>query len=230
MTIIENISHFLTRSNRPKEGRRTPLILWIIYFCWNAFTRIRTKIILTGYSSSTIAVYFRKQGAQIGENCDININDVGTEPHLVKIGNHVFISKGVNIHTHDGGVWVLRDKIPDIRVSGPVVIEDNCIIGVNANILPNVHIGMNSIVGAGSVVISDVPPNSIVMGVPARVIGSVQKYEEKSRARWNEQRPPDLNMSKGPEWWRLKENRSKIRRHLTNLFNDPAKQKDETGK
>jgi serine acetyltransferase len=70
-------------------------------------------------------------------------------------------------------------------------------IGANAQILPKVHIGRNSIIGAGSVVISDIPPDSIAIGVPARVIGSTLKYREKNIAIWNEeiaskrQEPPD---------------------------------------
>ncbi|GAI46775.1 unnamed protein product, partial [marine sediment metagenome] len=127
----------------------------------------------------------------IGENCDILVSSLGTEPYLVRIGNHVFISPGVVFHTHDGGVWIFREEVPDIRVFGPIIIEDNCIIGQGAILLPNIRIGRNSIVGAGSVVISDVPPNSIVMGVPARAISSIHKYKERCITRWKEQKPPE---------------------------------------
>jgi len=100
-------------------------------------------------------------------------------------------------------------------------------IGRNVDLLPNIRIGRNSIVGAGSVVISDVPPDSIVMGVPARVIGSVPKYEEKCVTAWKEQKPPDLLDEKGGEirrWWRFKKNRQKRRKHLTNLLMNQVKQ------
>lgn len=206
------------------------MLLWLANFCWETFKKAKLAIILAGYNSNTIAEYFRKKGAQIGENCDIFITMLGLDPYLVNIGNHVFISKGVVFHTHDGGVWVLRDKIPGIRVHGPVVIEDNCIIGVNAQLFLGIRIGRNSIVGAGSVVISDVPPNSIVMGVPARVIGSITKYEEKCLAKWIEQKPPDLDVEREPEWSRYKEERNKFRKHLTNLFKEQMKIEKEADK
>ena len=160
-------------------------------------------------------------------------SSLGTEPYLVTIGSHVFISEGVVFHTHDGGVWIFRDEIPDIRVHGTIIIEDNCLIGRNAMLLPDIRIGRNSIVGAGSVVISDVPPNSIVTGVPARAISSIEKYKEKCIARWKEQKPPDLYIEPGGNWWdskHSKENKQKVRRHLTNLFRNQGEAGEEAGK
>jgi acetyltransferase-like isoleucine patch superfamily enzyme len=139
------------------------------------------------YDDITIVNYYRKQGAQIGEDCRINVRNAWPEPELITLGNHVFVSWGVVFHTHDGAAWVLREQFPGIKFKGKIVIEDNCMIGFNAQILSNVRIGSNSIVGAGSVVISDVPPNSIVMGIPARIIGSTLKYKEKHIALWNEE-------------------------------------------
>ena len=202
-------------------------VLWLSSFVWKMLKKSKLAILRARYSSRTIAEHFRKQGAQIGENCDISTSSLGTEPYLVSIGNHVFISKGVVFHTHDGGVWIFREKIPDIRVYGTITIEDNCIIGNNAQLLPNIRIGRNSIVGAGSVVISDVPPNSIVMGVPARAISSISKYEERCIAKWKEQKPPDLHIEEGIEWWCFKENQQKLRRHLTNLFRIQGKAEEE---
>ncbi len=209
-------------------------VLGLCYFLLRTVRKSKSVIVRARYGgSATIAEYFRKQGAQIGENCDISVSSLGTEPYLVKIGNHVFISKGVVFHTHDGGVWIFRDEIPDIRVHGPIIIEDNCIIGNNTVLLPNIRIGRNSIVGVNSVVISDVPPNSIVMGVPARPISSIHKYKERCFARWKEQKPPDLYIEPGGNWWiskQHKENQQKVRRHLTNLFWNQGKAGEEAGK
>ncbi len=162
-------------------------------FTKRAVKRIRKFLELLRYNNLTIAEYFRKQGAQIGENCVIVPRTLGTEPYLVKIGNHVVLNKGVEIHTHDGGTWIFREEIPDLRVFGPVIIEDNCLIGSDSHILPNVTIGKNSIVGVGSVVITDIPPDSIVMGVPARKFGSVKKYKEKCLGRWAKQKPSNFH-------------------------------------
>lgn len=117
----------------------------------------------------------------------------------------------------------LRDKNPNLDICGPIIIEDNCLIGVGAQLLPNIRIGRNSIVGAGSVVISDVPPNSIVMGVPARPISSLSKYEERCLAEWKEQSPPGVDTS-AKDWWRSKENFNRFRRHLINLYMNRTKE------
>ena len=205
-------------------------VLGLFCYTWKVLKKINYVIVRARYGSYNIAQYLRKQGAQIGENCDILVSSLGPEPYLVSIGNHVFISEGVVFHTHDGGVWIFREEIPDIRVHGSIVIEDNCIIGNNAMLLPNIRIGKNSIVGVGSVVISDVPPNSIVMGVPARAISSIHKYKVRCIASWKEQKPPDLYIKQGRNWWTSKENRQKVRRHLTDLFRNQGKAGEEDGK
>lgn len=58
------------------------------------------------------------------------------------------------------------------------VIEDNVDIGANSVVIGNITIGANSVIGAGSVVIADVPPNSIVAGNPARVIRAIAPTSE----------------------------------------------------
>ncbi len=187
----------------------------------NIYTRLRRSWELHKYDRFTIAEYFRKQGAQIGEGCSIIPTFLGTEPYLVKIGNHVTIAVGVQFITHDGGAWIFRDEIPDIQVFGTIIIEDNCVIGQNAILLPNVRIGKNSIVSAGSVVISDIPPNSIAIGVPARVLGSVEKYKEKCLARWKIQKPSDTVIYDLNSWWSSKHQkgyREKLKKHLIRVF------------
>lgn len=186
--------------------------------------RILTAIELRKYDNFTIAEYFRKQGAQIGEDCFIVPRQLGTEPYLVKIGNHVLISVNVSFHTHDGGTWIFRKEIPDLKVFGPIVIEDNCLIGDNVNLLPNITIGKNSIVGAGSTVITDVPKNSIVMGVPARKIGSTEKYKQKCIDRWKEQKPKNLDPDGLNPYWAQSPHQHEIlaqlESHLKELFCD----------
>ena len=127
--------------------------------------------------------YWREQGAKIGENCEIYSSaSFGSEPYLVTIGNHVRITAGVKLITHDGGVWVLRqlkEEYKDIDLFGPITIGDNVHIGINAIIMPGVTIGSNCIIGCGAIVTKDIPDDSIAVGVPARVIESVETYAEK---------------------------------------------------
>lgn len=186
-------------------------------------SRIRNSHEMRKYNPFTIAQYFRKQGAQIGEECSIHVSNLGTEPYLVKIGNHVAIAPGVVFVTHDGAAWVFRDEIPDLQVFGPIIIEDNCVIGANAILFPNIRIGKNAIVGAGSVVISDVPENTIVMGVPARPLGAVEKYREKCIERWKLQKPDAVVLEPGEVWWNSRhfsENRERLRLHLLEVFKE----------
>ena len=71
----------------------------------------------------------RKRGLVIGEGCEIlNGYNFGSEPYLVEIGDNVRITRGVNITTHDGGIWVLRRKYPELSNMdrfGKVRIGDN---------------------------------------------------------------------------------------------------------
>jgi acetyltransferase-like isoleucine patch superfamily enzyme len=162
------------------------LITNIVRLANAAFEVVLIRIL---YNEYTMADYFRKKGAHIGAGCEIHIRAI-PEPFLVTIGNHVLIAPGALLHTHEGGGWLACEEDPDLWVFGKIEIEDNCLIGVNAQILPNVKIGKNSIVGAGSVVISNVPPDSVVLGVPARVVGSSAKLKEKYKAIWEKQKPP----------------------------------------
>jgi acetyltransferase-like isoleucine patch superfamily enzyme len=170
-----------------------------------------------------MARYLRKRGATVGEDCFISPTDldVEIEPYLLKIGNHVAIASGVSFMTHDNAAWVCRGPERDLQVYGPVVIEDNCFIGYRAIVYPNVRIGPNAVVAAGSVVVSDVPPNTIVMGAPARPFGSVEKYREKCIQRWAQQRPPGTVIEPGETWWNSRHfdrNRELLRGHLLAVF------------
>lgn len=132
--------------------------------------------------------YAKSIGVKVGNDCrflSVDFGTFGSEPYLVEIGNHVTITSGVRFITHDGGVWVFRKKYPDIDMFGPIKIKDNVFIGIDTIILPNVTIGSNSIVGAGSIVNKDVPPNSVVAGVPAKHICSTEEYFSKNVERFS---------------------------------------------
>ncbi len=61
----------------------------------------------------------------------------------------------------------------DLRVLGPLFIEDKVWIGSNVVVLPGVRIGHGSVIGAGSVVSRDVPPMTVAVGVPCRVVRKI---------------------------------------------------------
>ncbi|MDT8383276.1 MAG: acyltransferase [Gammaproteobacteria bacterium] len=106
----------------------------------------------------------------------------GTEPYLIRIGDHVTVSFDVCFITHDGATWVFRDTHPnyrDITRYGPIRIYDNVFIGARVIIMPNVSIGPNSIVAAGAIVTSDIPPNMVYGGIPAKPLMSLDEYVSK---------------------------------------------------
>lgn len=130
--------------------------------------------------------YWRKKGAVIGQNCEIYSRaNLGSEPYLITIGDHVRITDNVRFVTHDGGIWVLRgdksgfsDTYKKMDKFDPIHICDNVHIGLNATIMPGVTIGENTIIGCGAIVTKDIPPNSVVAGVPAKIIKSLVEYEK----------------------------------------------------
>lgn len=96
-------------------------------------------------------------GAEIGENTMIDMNAV--------VGARGMI--GRNVHVGAGAVIAGVLEPPS---SIPVIIEDNVLIGANAVVLEGVRVGHDSVVAAGSVVTEDVPPNTVVAGVPAKIV------------------------------------------------------------
>ena len=133
------------------------------------FGRLFLRIRLMRYHMDNIAPYFREKGVQVGEGTRIVSKDVdmtfGSEPYLVRLGNNCSIAAGVRFITHDGGIWALRNKHPQLDSFGVIDIKDNCIIGMNTIILPGVTIGPDCVVGAGAVVAKDIPPGTVAAGV-----------------------------------------------------------------
>ena len=110
----------------------------------------------------------------------------GSEPYLITIGDNTTISFDVAFVTHDGGTRVLRnlatnEKEKQTVIYGQIKIGKNCFVGCRSTILPGVTIGDNTIIGAGSVVNRDIPANSVAVGVPCKVICSLDEYKEKHK-------------------------------------------------
>jgi acetyltransferase-like isoleucine patch superfamily enzyme len=131
-------------------------------------------------------------GCEVGDNTKIGvfveIQKNAKVGKYCKISSHTFICEGVTIQDNvfiGHSVVFINDTYPratngngmlqtekDWKV-GPILVKNGASIGSNCTILCNVTIGENAIVGAGSVVTRDVPPNTIVAGNPARIFRTV---------------------------------------------------------
>lgn len=103
----------------------------------------------------------------IGENCFIFENNV-IQPYT-EIGDNNIIWSGNHIghHSRIGNNCFISSQVV---ISGNCTIEDNCFLGVNSTISDGICIGKRSVIGAGAIVLKNVPPNSLVMPEKSRVI------------------------------------------------------------
>jgi maltose O-acetyltransferase len=126
------------------------------------------------------------RGLVVGKNVLIArtaVIDAGF-PYLIRIGDNCAIAEQVRIWAHDAATF--RFTGGHTRL-GKVEIKDNCFIGDRSTILPGVTIGPNVLVTAGSVVNKDIPPNSCVAGVPARVYARFDGYIERNQRQIEEE-------------------------------------------
>lgn len=133
--------------------------------------------------------YARKLGVRIGKHCQILADPsaaFGTEPWLIKLGNHVDVTSGVQFLNHEGGIWCARGIDPFYETQdlfAPIEVGDNVMIGTHSLIMPGVHIGNNVIIGGHSVVTKDIPDGLIVAGIPAKQISTIDAFMDKLKNR-----------------------------------------------
>ncbi len=145
------------------------------------------KILYTAlykFKLMTSADIAKKLGVNCGKDCNFLDNPYkmfGTEPWLINIGNHVEITNGCRLITHDGSMWCYRNEseFADVDYFAPITVGNNVFIGMNTTILPGVNIGDNVIVGANSVVTKDLESDSVYCGVPAKKIKTFSEFRAK---------------------------------------------------
>ena len=108
----------------------------------------------------------------IGDHTRIGLHNTIIGP--VDIGSHVNLAQGITVSALNHNFSDTNKRIDEQGVStNQVTIEDDVWVGANAVILPGVTIGEHCVVAAGAVVTKDVPPHSLVAGVPAKVIKQI---------------------------------------------------------
>lgn len=120
-----------------------------------------------GNGTKVDAYVYIEEDVSIGSNC--TIRPFVFIPTGVEIGDNVFIGPQVSftndMYPRASGDWEMKNT----------VIHDNVGIGAGATILPDVEVGANSLIGAGSVVTEDIPEDVIVAGNPAKIVRSSRK-------------------------------------------------------
>ena len=146
-----------------------------------------------------LSKFINLYGCEIGDETKIGafveIQKNATIGKRCKISSHTFICEGVVIEDNvfiGHGVMFINDSYPrattleghlqseaDWKVE-PTIIKKGASIGSGVTILSEMSVGENAIVGAGSVVTKDVPPNAIVAGNPARVLRYIEEAPRRS--------------------------------------------------
>ena len=117
----------------------------------------------------------------LGEDFFGNVNVTFVDDVEIRIGDGVMIAPSVTLTTT--GHPVHPDRRAEFgRFSEPIVVEDRVWIGSNAVVLPGVRIGRGSVIGAGSVVSRDIPPMTVAVGTPCRVLREITEEDLKTRA------------------------------------------------
>ena len=108
----------------------------------------------------------------IGDHTRVGLHNTIIGP--VTIGSHVNLAQGITVTALNHNFEESSKRIDEQGVTTkPVIIGNDIWIGANAVILPGVSIGDQSVVAAGAVVTKDVPPHSLVAGVPAKIIKKI---------------------------------------------------------
>jgi len=129
------------------------------------------------------AEYLKKHDilGSIGENCKWGPWLLPLYPKLIRLGDNVHVHKTAKIVTHDMLNKFLKTRQPDADFGfgeklGCVEMQDNVYIAMNVIVMPDVRIGRDCIISAGSVVSSDIPENSLASGNPAKPVGKLDMF------------------------------------------------------
>lgn len=150
------------------------------------FKIAKNWIILNRISTRLRPAIWRKTGCNIGKNVSMGY-DIYYDVHnakLITIEDDVWVASRSLIlcHKRDLSNYQKGDRYNDLGyIKSPVILKKGCVVGMAAIIMPGVTVGEGAIVGAGSLVVRDVPAWTIVTGNPAKVIKELGERENKPR-------------------------------------------------
>lgn len=110
----------------------------------------------------------------IGRNFYANHNLVILDEARVTFGDNVFVAPNCGFYTA-GHPIDAKERNQGLEYARPITVGDNVWIGANVCVLPGVSIGDNCVIGAGSVVVKDIPPYSLAVGNPCKVVRTIKQ-------------------------------------------------------
>ena len=124
---------------------------------------------------------------KIGNNVHIGNYNIIAARNSVVLEENILLGPGVIIidHSHHYENVEIPVKAQEVTEGGPVRIERDCWIGANVFVFPNVTVGRHAVIGANSIVNRDIPPYSVAVGAPAKVIKRFD-FERKEWVKLNE--------------------------------------------
>lgn len=196
MQFVERLRAFLAHRRTPRIDKAPT---WIRcepdsrLFFDRCFSRTQNGLLIVGSGSNVEAqIYLERSEAvvSIGARTHMGSNTLITCAKGVSIGDDVLIAFNVLISDHDShsldfserrndvSDWMKGQKNWEVVPMAPINIASKSWIGAHSILLKGVAIGEGAVVAAGSVVIRDVPPWTLVAGNPARAIRDLKRHEK----------------------------------------------------
>ena len=182
-TFIKSLLNYGFKIRKLLNEGPTYVFYSLFWWCFPT-TVLRIKAAKNPYADLRLHI-LRLSGIPIGKGAGVGYGSLilgrAKTPPAVTIGNRARIASYVTFITSsypDCSRLMDHPEVkPMILKLGPIVVEEDCWVGANAIILPNVRLGRGCIVGAGSIVRKDVAPFSIVVGNPAKCIRTLDPME-----------------------------------------------------
>lgn len=109
---------------------------------------------------------------RVGKNFYANFNLVILDEAPVTFGDNVFVAPNCGFYTAGHSI-AAEERNKGLEYARPITVGDNVWIGAGVSVLPGVTIGDNCVIGAGSVVVKDIPSNSVAVGNPCKVVKTI---------------------------------------------------------